>query len=104
MCRRIIVSASAGPEYGSQSLAAAEHNISQLLYTLSDLSATAAASDAAAAATDVAAHTAKRYTGWFSTLADYLETVLNYLQACSELHIVCAVLTGLVHMHLETLL
>lgn len=79
--RRIIVSASAGPEYGSQSLAAAEHNISQLLYTLSDLSATAAASDAAAAATDVAAHTAKRYTGWFSTLADYLETVLNYLQS-----------------------
>lgn len=81
-CRRSAVTASASSDQASQSLAAAQHSVAQLLYTLSDVSATAAASDAATAATDAATYTAKRYTGWFSTLADYLETVLNYLQAC----------------------
>lgn len=82
VCRRTAVTASASSDQASQSLAAAQHSVAQLLYTLSDVSATAAASDAATAATDAATYTAKRYTGWFSTLADYLETVLNYLQAC----------------------
>lgn len=81
--RRAAVSALATADQASQSLESAHHSISQLLYALSDASATAAASDAAAVATVVATTTAKRYTGWFSTLADYLETVLNYLQASS---------------------
>ena len=87
LCRRVTVSASASSEQASLSLAAAQHSVSQLLYTLSDVSATAAASDAATTAADVAEHTAKRYSGWFSTLADYLETLLNYLQARPLPHI-----------------
>ncbi len=74
------IRASASSDAAEHVLHSASHSITHALYSLSDASITAAASDATAAATDTAVHTAQRYTGWFSTLADYLEGILGYLQ------------------------
>jgi len=72
--------ASASSDQAYDSVQSATHSITHALYSLSDASATAIASDTTAAAADTAVHTAQRYTGWFSTLSDYLEAVLGYLQ------------------------
>ena len=88
--KHVRVHAHASSEQVQQSLQLATHQITQVLYSLSDASATAIANDATAAASDATAaaseaadaavQTATRYTGWFSTLADALEKVLGYLQ------------------------
>ena len=77
-CRVFPATASAAP--AQQHVLNTIDNASQLMYSLADISTAAAASDTATAAVDTATHTAQRYTGWFSTLSDYLETVLGYLQ------------------------
>ncbi|DBB18364.1 hypothetical protein WJX82_008950 [Trebouxia sp. C0006] len=86
--RHVNLRASASSDAAEHSLHSASHSITHALYSLSDASITAAASDATAAATDTAVHTAQRYTGWFSTLADYLEGILGYLQTgLDKLHV-----------------
>lgn len=79
---------STSSDQAQQSLHSATDSITQALYSLSEASASAAVSDTTAAATDTAVHTAQRYTGWFSTLADYLEGILGYLQTgLDQLHV-----------------
>ncbi|DBA88322.1 hypothetical protein WJX79_002979 [Trebouxia sp. C0005] len=86
--RHVGIRASASPDDAEHSLHSASHSITHALYSLSDTSITATASDATAAAADTAVHTAQRYTGWFSTLADYLEGILGYLQTgLDKLHV-----------------
>lgn len=64
-----------------QAACQAVDSTTQLLYSLADASTAVAASDpTTAAAIDTATQAGQRYTGWFRTVADSLETVLGYLQ------------------------